>query len=813
MRLVKRAIQLISAISVVHWVVTVGIGLAVTSLAALAGLAPALQLLAGSGVLIVTASAFGCRQRIIWKKAVERAGAPADDEGTRLDLTSPAVAAATDRQATSPQAMTAARSGVTPQDAFIWWPPIQTATTNFIQLGIKPGPPPFASKPVPYVPRAVDAALERACSKHHFVIVLGSPSSGKSRSLHEALKTAGPSSMLIAPRDWRAFQTLPDQALALDRAVPYFVWLEALEEYIGAGLSASFIHTLRGILPNLMLAGTMQTPGLRQLSQDPSTTSARRLAGLLGTAQIIDFPREFSTAERQRAASMDERVPPDLSLPQYLTGMEALRIRYHRAAEEQPLARALVDAAADYRRVGARGSLSDKRLYELATSYLRPANGSTESVAPTADDLQSALWWATKEESPGLRLLVPKAPLKSGSQSPGEGSLPGSASDIATTASKLRYTASDIVVDERLHSAPPVPYAVWKRAVLDSPAASPLLVEDITQTTEMSEVGELIAHRDGISVLEPGLALRVALSSHARGDVARANAAYERALLSSSRLVRAVAKHYRTRTSPSTSPLATNAIPLNSMASLYALAMSAVAALESGEGQRPERIMLLEALVSESEGRAKYNAMFMLALEVRDGGDPDRAQEFFREVVKSGEPALGAEAKASLAKCHAVRGDTSAAIKLYEEVMESGFPNAAARAAYRLATMLQQLGKLDDAGVAYERAMIWGSSRRAAAAGYRYGLMLHQVGDLERAASLLQGVTTCGVPKYEALAAYQLGLLYWGTDSSAETWLTTAIVRGKEAQLWAVVDSATQAKADLQTRHLDIAGDAETCPE
>jgi hypothetical protein len=126
------------------------------------------------------------------------------------------------------------------------------------------------------VPRAHDPALRKdvndaAAGKLQALIVMrGTSSTGKTRSLWEAVQQLGPGWIVIRPRTPTALRSLPDSG-SLDRRC--VVWLNELQGFLGpngAGLSLDVMRDLfaAAAVP-VVLVGTVWRDKLR------SATDAR----------------------------------------------------------------------------------------------------------------------------------------------------------------------------------------------------------------------------------------------------------------------------------------------------------------------------------------------------------------------------------------------------------------------------------------------------------------------------------------------------------------------------------------------------------
>ena len=236
-----------------------------------------------------------------------------------------------------------------------------------------------------YVPRDHDAALAQvvtaaATGTSGIVVLVGGSSTGKTRACWQALGL-----LRGRERGWRLWHPIdPQAALAgLPRAGPRTVlWLNDAERYLDTADAAGeqVAARLRELLQDqdrgpVLVLGTLWPEFWTKLTArlsgdaDPHAQARELLADhdipvpaaftdeQLGQLWDADDPRLAQAA----AGSRDGQVI------QYLTGAPELLDRYHNAP---PVARALIDAAMDGRRLGMPATLSQAFLETAAPGYL-----------------------------------------------------------------------------------------------------------------------------------------------------------------------------------------------------------------------------------------------------------------------------------------------------------------------------------------------------------------------------------------------------------------------------------------------------------
>ncbi|MEW2046647.1 hypothetical protein [Streptomyces sp. NPDC005476] len=302
-----------------------------------------------------------------------------------------------------------------------------------------------------YVPRDFDDGLRRAvttASRHGgFVLLIGDSSVGKTRSLFEAVRTQLPEWWLIHPD---AADATGLQALEAEQVRRTVVWLNELQDHLDGPVPLTAAITRRLIEAGLVLVGTLwsdeytsriaaRVPGRPDLHAD-----ARQLLDL---AHLVRVPTSFTPAERCRAEafSEDRRIrlaldTSDVGLTQFLAAAPQLETWWAQAPN--PYAKALITAALDTRRMGARVPLSPELLAAAVPGYLTP----TEQARAGQHWLEEALEYATTL-------------------------LHGAASTLRPTGTMGRttgYMVADYLHQQanRARHAVPVPEAVW-RAIVD----------------------------------------------------------------------------------------------------------------------------------------------------------------------------------------------------------------------------------------------------------------------------------------------------------------------------------------------------------
>ncbi|MFY1595998.1 hypothetical protein [Micromonospora sp. WMMD737] len=278
----------------------------------------------------------------------------------------------------------------------------------------------------PYITRDYDHALRskfrQLSSEGGLLIAVGASSTGKSRSMYEAVREVYP--------DWQLL--LADSADAIREAAKVgvpgrtVVWLDDTPSlrYIGAGgLSKTDVLALTRRTDGPVVIVDMLWPAVyQQLSATPPAEidaqandiwrDAREVLALAAHA-IIDVPDQFSPRERAQAARVanstgDHRLTEALGdnqygLTQHLSGAPQLIAHWKHGKNSQPYGWAVLTAAIDIRRIGIRVPLTADLLSEVARAYLTDVQ-----IADAVDDwLQTGLTYASKRLRGGVQALLP----------------------------------------------------------------------------------------------------------------------------------------------------------------------------------------------------------------------------------------------------------------------------------------------------------------------------------------------------------------------------------------------------------------------
>jgi thioredoxin-like negative regulator of GroEL len=257
-----------------------------------------------------------------------------------------------------------------------------------------------------YVLRDVDtaefgvrASVAAAARRGGFVLLVGGSSVGKTRCAMEAVRA-------LLPEWWLVHPAGPAEVTVLAQAPAgrMVVWLDELQRYLDGeqGLSGGVLRALLGASQPVVIIGTLWPDRYTAYTAAPAfggSDPRAREREVLELATVVRIDPEFSVAEQDRArvcATRDERLRFGLDavgygLTQTLAAAPQLVGRWQDARSASPYAWALLTAALDAARLGARAPLSADLLRAAAPGY---CTSQQQAEAPE-NWLEQALVYAT----------------------------------------------------------------------------------------------------------------------------------------------------------------------------------------------------------------------------------------------------------------------------------------------------------------------------------------------------------------------------------------------------------------------------------
>ena len=258
-------------------------------------------------------------------------------------------------------------------------------------------PPEYVSRDVDTAEHGVRGKTLAAAGRGGFVLLVGGSSVGKTRCAAEAVKALLPDWWLVHPAG-------PAEMARLAAAPPgrTVVWLDELQRYLDGehGLTGGLVRALLG--GPVVLIATLWPERYAAYTAVPAPGGAdphAREREVLDLAAVIRISGEFSPAEQDRAraaAGRDRRLALALGaagygLTQTLAAAPQLVARWEGARDGSPYGWAVLTAALDAARLGARAPLSADLLRAAAPGYCTSAQ---QATAP-GNWFEQALAYAT----------------------------------------------------------------------------------------------------------------------------------------------------------------------------------------------------------------------------------------------------------------------------------------------------------------------------------------------------------------------------------------------------------------------------------
>jgi hypothetical protein len=291
-----------------------------------------------------------------------------------------------------------------------------------------------------YVKRDFDFLLRTQLAsklpeRGNFVVMVGGSSTGKTRSLYEAVYELAPDWWIVQPA--RASELL-DWKNSPPRDTVF--WLDELHHYLGDDppLTAECVRAL--VRRGNLVVGTLWPDQYARW-----TVGRQDIHLLVKSAFVIPVPDALNAAElatAEKVARADSRIhdalkSEEVGMTQVLAGGPRLVMCWEQPAN--PYAKAMITAAADAHRLGVQSPLSEELLAGAMFGYLQPRH----RVRPTE-------YWLTQALPPATESLYgdvsPLFPVDDGSA----GTLAG-------------YTIADYLAQHvrRRRRTEPIPHEAW----------------------------------------------------------------------------------------------------------------------------------------------------------------------------------------------------------------------------------------------------------------------------------------------------------------------------------------------------------------
>jgi cellulose synthase operon protein C len=247
----------------------------------------------------------------------------------------------------------------------------------------------------PYITREADQSLDDALKNALFVLILGAPKAGKSRTAIEAAKRTMPLSKFIAPKPGLISDLINLEPRLDVGTTPAILWLDELDRYLASAgdLDLPLLDRLMKNNPPIVVLSTMTTQQYHRIRSTEGELG-RNARLVLGQAKTITLGSQLTTAERKLAQQLYPKEDFQRGIgEQFVAVWEAERL-YHDGPQLEPVGWAIVQAAIDRRLTGMTTPIQEAPLRELARGYL-PSRG-IESQ-PSGERFARGLAWAQEQ--------------------------------------------------------------------------------------------------------------------------------------------------------------------------------------------------------------------------------------------------------------------------------------------------------------------------------------------------------------------------------------------------------------------------------
>ncbi|MCR6488719.1 hypothetical protein M8542_38410 [Amycolatopsis sp. OK19-0408] len=207
-----------------------------------------------------------------------------------------------------------------------------------------------------------------------FIVLVGAPASGKSRSAHQAVRVVCPDWWIVDPDP----AELSDPRFADTIRPRTIVWLDDLKRYLlGPGsVSGPDLSRLTAAGRDTVLISTLSRQDYTSMTgpRDKSDSKSRRARDALSRASIVDISRKWTAAELERAGDRGELIRYAVGMANENYGPTEILAAAPQLADfwehdEDPYPRAVLTAAVDAVRLGRTAPLSAELLRDGAMDY------------------------------------------------------------------------------------------------------------------------------------------------------------------------------------------------------------------------------------------------------------------------------------------------------------------------------------------------------------------------------------------------------------------------------------------------------------
>ncbi|WP_143667192.1 lipopolysaccharide assembly protein LapB [Streptomyces sp. ms184] len=285
---------------------------------------------------------------------------------------------------------------------------------NPVSFGVHPAATWNANMSPDYVRRDIEEDIYALLRPGAFVMLVGDPTSGKSRTGYEVIKNKFPDYRVFRPEDGVEF----NECAAFSKVTDKVIWLDELDKFLSPpNLSTGSLD--EALRSGAVIVGTMRSDQMDLLSpryergrNQESRALVRAARTIAARAHILFMDRQWSAEEVGRArTSSDPRVSDasrhakEYGIAEYLAAGPQLYLEWQNAWAPglHPRGAALVSAAVDLMRAGIREAVPREKIELLHASYLEQRGGIRLRPEPILD----AFHWALEPLHATSSLLVP----------------------------------------------------------------------------------------------------------------------------------------------------------------------------------------------------------------------------------------------------------------------------------------------------------------------------------------------------------------------------------------------------------------------
>jgi tetratricopeptide (TPR) repeat protein len=560
-----------------------------------------------------------------------------------------------------------------------------------------------------YVRREIDKKLAKALREKPFVLVVGAPLAGKSRTAYYAARHLiwngrRHDLVVLVPKSAAAVKEILKLKPPLDFPKPTLLWLDGLTE----GDLAPLTDVLDGLADEMIVLASITAKAYDNVSRSDSAIDPKARQAL-ARAYKVRLEAKLTTKELSEAHADYPDEEFKAGIGEQLVAPGRLLDRYDNARQGvESHGWAIVQAAIDWVRIDVGRPIRQSELAALYPIYLADVRPNDEPRS----DLPALLEWACEPVSSHLALLQRHA----------DGGEP----------SFLPFGYLVAIADgQDGRPSQPIPDSTWDQLPsLATPrevlrAALSAYYRNLSKWTKRL----LQAVIDSGDAVWAGLAAaRLGVLLEEQGDIPGAKAAYRQAI----------------------------AIGHTESAGPAVLALGVLLQEQRDlSGAKDAYRQAIATRHAESAGNAALRLGFLL----QEQGDISGATAAYRQAIAIGHTESAGPAALTLGVLLREQGDIPGARAAYRQTIAIGHAESAGPAAVELGMSLREEGDIPGATAAYRQAIATRHAESAGKAAAKLGFLLQEQRDLSGAKDAYRQAINSGHAESAGLAALALGVL------------------------------------------------------